>query len=80
MRSTVNDETASSADAFATITVECYGFFTLRHQSLVEQIEHLEQRLMVTDIRHFVTLEVTLLVGRRLTPHVQYKVHCSHYL
>jgi hypothetical protein len=43
VRDAIDHEPTRSADAFATIMIECYRLFTLIHQTFVQDIQHFEE-------------------------------------
>ena len=76
----VDIERAHAADALAAVGVEDYGFFTLFDESLVEHVEHFEERAAGGYIVEVVFDELSFLFGTTLTPNFEvYTYSCFHF-
>src|SRR5262249_17394004 len=78
VRATVDHHRARAADAFATVVVERDRFAAVGDQSLVDDVEHLEERHLGRDVGGVDLLERTLGVGARLAPDVGVESHGVH--
>ena len=77
VRHAIDHAAAHAADAFAAIVVERHRVFALRDQILIQDVEHLEKRHVLVDVRDVVADHAALIVGVALPPDVQ---NDSHYL
>jgi len=75
VRSTVDDDAAHPADAFATVVVERDRLFVLGRELLVQHVQRLEEAHVLGDAVQLVTLEVALGLRVRLPPDVECDLH-----
>ena len=76
----VDVERAHTADAFAAVAVEYYGFFAFLNELLVEHIEHFEEAAACRNVVEVVVDELSFLLGTTLTPNFQIYADCIfHY-
>ena len=59
----VDHQRARAADALAAVVVEHDRFLAVGDQTLVEDVEHLEERRLVADLVDRVVLEAAAVVG-----------------
>ncbi len=59
----VDVERAHTADAFAAVAVEYYGFFALLNELLVEHVEHFEEAAACRNVVEVVVDELSFLLG-----------------
>lgn len=67
----VNVQRAHTADAFAAVVVEYYGFFTGFDKLLIEHVKHLEEAAAGGDVVEVVVLELPFGSGAALAPNAQ---------
>ena len=75
VRLAVDHQPARAADAFTAVAVEGDGLVALVDESLVEHVEHLEERHVLVDLGDRVDLEPAAGAGTVLTPHLEGEVH-----
>ncbi len=71
MSLTVDHQRARSADALTTVVVEDDRLLALLDEPLVEDVEHLEERRLVTDLGDLMALETALSGRAVLTPDLE---------
>jgi hypothetical protein len=75
MRNAIDHHPAGAADPLATIVIERDRLAATRDETFVYDIEHFQERHVRTDVLRVVREERTFSIGRRLSPHVQFKIH-----
>jgi hypothetical protein len=78
VRATIDHQRAHAANAFAAIVIERDGFFALRDQLLVEDVEHLEERRVRRHIADLVGDEATQGGAILLAPDVERERERAH--
>jgi hypothetical protein len=75
MRPAIDIHGTHPADPLAAIMVEGDGLLALYDQSLVQYIEHLQERHLGRNAAHGIGLELTLVFFVLLSPHLEGEVH-----
>jgi hypothetical protein len=68
VRNAVDDHSASAADSFAAIVIECDGFFAALDQAFVDNVEHLEKRHVGRNVFSLVLDKLPRCFSIRLAP------------
>ena len=71
----VDHHAAGAADALAAVVLEGDRLFALLDQLLVDDVQHLQERSVIADVRRLVGGERSGGLGGRLAPDVQGEVH-----
>jgi hypothetical protein len=71
----VDHDAAGAADPLTAVVVEGDRLLALVHETLVEDVEHLEERHLLGDAVDLIGLEAAGGVGTVLTPDLQGDVH-----
>jgi hypothetical protein len=71
----VDHHPATPADSLSAVVVELDGLLSLADETLVEKIEHLEERHLFGDSAHLIGDKAPRFVRALLTPHLEGDVH-----
>jgi hypothetical protein len=71
----VDDHAAGATDPLAAVVLERDGFAALLGESLVDDVEHLQERHVGVDIGDLVAFEISRRLGGPLSPYVQHDLH-----
>ena len=72
---TVNHQTTHTANPFAAVVVEGDRLLAIVEQTLVHDVQHLEERHVRRDALGFVFLEPAVVLRATLPPYVQHEIH-----
>jgi len=70
----IDHQRARATNTFATIVVEHDSFLAVIDETLIQDVEHLEERCLVADLFDGVILEVSRIIRALLAPHAQGEV------
>jgi hypothetical protein len=67
----VNHQRTCATDSLTTVVIEYHCFFAVSHETIIQDVEHLQERGLVGDFINLVRFEMTFGRGAILTPNLE---------